>query len=253
MTIVNWYRRQRADFGTVAATRLLWRVISRRLYVVACNKILPRKLRCPCCGWEGRRFFDYVEMGYSISNYACPRCDSHARHRALFLWLKDNYRIKDRRGTALVFAPERALRPLWDEASGLRIIRTDIQSGPDIEVVADAMSLPFANGSADVIWCHHVLEQVADDRQAMREMFRVLRPETGELIISAGMTLPLTRELGGVDKSLSGNRRLYGADFPQRLTDAGFAIQPMSIQLNKTELLKYRIDPEPFYCCTRIN
>ena len=114
MTIVNWYRSQRADFGFIAATWLLWRVLWRRLYVVVCNKILPARFKCPCCGWEGRRFFDYLEMGYGIPNCACPQCDSHPRHRALFLWLRDVFRIKDRRGVALVFAPERALRPLWE-------------------------------------------------------------------------------------------------------------------------------------------
>ena len=178
MTIVNWYRRQRADFGFIAATWLLWRVLWRRLYVVVCNKTLPARFKCPCCGWEGRRFFDYLEMGYGIPNCACPQCDSHPRHRALFLWLRDVFRIKDRRGVALVFAPERALRPLWEEATGLRVFRTDLDAERGIEVLADVMHLPFGNQSADVIWCHHVLEQVKDDRQALRELFRVLRSET---------------------------------------------------------------------------
>ena len=249
MTIVKWYRSQRADFGPVAATWLLWRVLWRRLYVVVCNKVLPRRFKCPCCGWEGRRFFDYIEMGYTIRNCACPRCDSHPRHRALFLWLRDDYRIRDRRGVALVFAPERALRPLWADATGLRVIRTDVDAGRDIEVLADVMHLPFANQKADVIWCHHVLEQVKDDRQALREFFRVLRSGTGELIISAGMTQSSTRELGGVDKALSGNRRLYGPDFVQRLIEAGFVVKEMSSGLNSAELREYRIDPQPFYCC----
>jgi|SRR5437667_1083948 len=251
MTIVKWYRSQRADFGFIAATWLLWRVLWRRLYVVACNKFLPRKFKCPCCGWEGRRFFDYIEMGYTIRNCACPRCDSHARHRALFLWLRDVYRIKDRQGVALVFAPERALRPLWDDATGLRVIRTDVDAGRGIEVLADVMSLPFANQSVDVIWCHHVLEQVKNDRQGLRELFRVLRSGTGELIISAGMSQTSTRELGGVNKALSGNRRLYGPDFAERLTEVGFTVETVSSGLSSAELLEYGIDPEPFYCCTR--
>jgi len=192
-------------------------------------------------------------MGYGIPNCACPQCDSHPRHRALFLWLRDVFRIKDRRGVALVFAPERALRPLWEEATGLRVFRTDLDAERGIEVLADVMHLPFGNQSADVVWCHHVLEQVKDDRQALRELFRVLRSRTGELIISAGISRPSTCELGGVDKALSGNRRLYGPDFIQRLIEAGFVVKEVSSGLNSAELLKYRIDPEPFYCCTRID
>jgi SAM-dependent methyltransferase len=37
-------------------------------------------------------------------------------------------------------------------------------------------SLPFADGSFDVVFSHEVLEHVQDDRAACREMARVLRP-----------------------------------------------------------------------------
>ena len=252
MTIVKWYRSQRADFGFVPATLLLWRVLWRRLYVIAGNKLLPRKLVCPCCGWEGRRFFDYIEMGFTVRNCACPRCDSHSRHRALFLWLRDDYGIKDRRGLALVFAPEKALSPLWDETTDLSRIRIDVESDRNVDVLADVMRLPFANQSADFIWCHHVLDEIVDDRQALRELFRVLRVGTGELIVSVGMKDDdFTRELGFADKALSGKRRLYGADFSERLVEAGFIVRPMMYRMNRSDLLKHGIQPEPFYCCTR--
>ncbi len=42
--------------------------------------------------------------------------------------------------------------------------------------VAAAEALPYADGSFDLVLSHEVIEHVADDRQVLREMMRVLRP-----------------------------------------------------------------------------
>ena len=75
------------------------------------NRLLAPRLACPCCGWEGRRFLDYIEIGYRVDNAACPKCDSHPRHRALYLWLKNEFQVANSTGRALVFAPEKAIAP----------------------------------------------------------------------------------------------------------------------------------------------
>src|SRR5438132_6218349 len=173
MTIINWYRNQRNDFGIAAATWLLWRVIWRRCYVVARNKLLPRRFMCPCCGWEGNCFFDYIEMGYTVPNYACPSCDSHSRHRALYLWLRDDYQIAEKTGVALVFASERAFNPLWQSAKYLQVYKIDLDLLRDVDVQADLMKLPLVAEAGDLVWCHHVLEQIPDHRIGLRELHRV--------------------------------------------------------------------------------
>lgn len=250
--ILSWYRSQRHEFGIVPATWLLWRVLWRRVYVIACNRLLPKRLKCPCCGWEGRRLFDYIEMGYTLPNAACPRCDSHSRHRALFLWLRDEYRISERRGIALVFAPEKALAPLWRAATNLRVYKVDVEPGRGVDVLGDLMQLPFAASVADLVWCHHVLEQVRDDRVAMKELYRVLRGGSGELIVSVGVgAQETTVEFGFSNKALSGNRRAFGADFAERLTGAGFKVIPVEYGLTETERVKYAIRADRFYRCTR--
>jgi SAM-dependent methyltransferase len=43
-------------------------------------------------------------------------------------------------------------------------------------IVAPAEALPFADASFDVLFSHEVIEHVADDRTAAREMLRVIRP-----------------------------------------------------------------------------
>jgi hypothetical protein len=250
--ILSWYQSQRREFGIVPATWLLWRVLWRRAYVIACNGLWPKRLKCPCCGWEGRRFFDYIEMGYTLPNAACPRCDSHSRHRALFPWLRDEYRVSERRGLALVFAPEKALAPLWKTATNLRACKVDVEPGRGVDVLGDLMQLPFASGVADLVWCHHVLEQVGDDRIAMKELHRVLRANSGELIVSVGVgAQETTLEFGFSNQALSGNRRAFGADFAERLTAAGFNVIPVEYGLTETERLRYAVHADRFYRCTR--
>ncbi len=63
-----------------------------------------------------------------------------------------------------MFAPERALAPLWNSARELRTIKTDIEATRGVDLLSDVMRLPFVNESVSLIWCHHVLEQVEDDR-----------------------------------------------------------------------------------------
>jgi SAM-dependent methyltransferase len=250
--IISWYRQNARDFGVLRATWLLWRVAWGRAYVSASNALLSKQLECPCCGWQGSRFFDYAEMGYTVRNASCPQCDSHSRHRAFFLWLKDQYKIDRRTGTALIFAPERALAPIWQTAAELRTFRIDIEPSRRVDVIGDIMYVPFASDCADLVWCHHVLEQVLDDRVALRELRRVLRPGTGDLIVSSSESGHAeTLEFGHSDKAFSGNRRSYGSDFVERLSDAGFSVALLSVHLGENERRKYAVHEERFYLCRK--
>ncbi len=247
----SWYRSQAKVHGMVAATKLLARVIRYRLPVVISNDLLSATLECPCCGWQGRRFLDYIEIGYHIPNAACPQCDSHSRHRAFYLWLKNEYRLDNKKGRALIFAPERALLALWNAARDLKIVKTDLQAERDVDLLSDVTQLPFADRSVSLIWCHHVLEQVPDDKAAMSELLRVLESD-GELIVSAGSTgREQTEEFGTANQMFSGNQRVYGADFGDRLRQAGFNVLPQTYNLTADEFKRYGIYPETFYRCTK--
>lgn len=219
---------------------------------MASNAFLPKQFECPCCGWEGRRLFDYVEMGYEVRNASCPQCDSHSRHRTFFLWLRDCYQIEKKPGTALIFAPERALEPLWKKAKALRAVNLDIEPSRGVDLIADIMQLPFTSGLADLVWCHHVLDQVPDDHVALGELKRVLKSTTGDLIISVGeSTFPKTREFGQADKALSGNRRAYGSDFPDRLRAAGFSVEALDGGLSEAARRRYALTREHYYLCRK--
>jgi SAM-dependent methyltransferase len=90
--------------------------------------------------------------------------------------------------------------------------------------------MPFPDSSFDVVIANHVLEHVADDQQAVREIFRVLTPG-GRAVLQTPFSPVLTRTIQdeGVDTpsarlALYGQEdhvRLYGADIVERFTSSG--------------------------------
>jgi SAM-dependent methyltransferase len=232
----------------LVATRLASRVALSRFRSQLANRLLPVRVACPCCGWQGRQFFDYHEIGYTIRNASCPQCESLARHRYLSFWLSQEFKLESKHGVALVFAPERALASFWVNSPTLTIHRIDIASTRGVDLLADMKHLPIKSNSVDVIWCHHVLEHVDDDRAAMRELRRVLRPSTGELVVSVPMSsAPTTTEYGFPDPMDTGHWRAYGEDFETRLTDSGLTVHAVDFNLAPEDNVRYGFLPERFY------
>ena len=195
---------------------------------------------------------DYIEIGYRVNRAACPQCDSHSRHRSMYLWLNEEFQIADRAGSALIFAPEKALNPVWESATKLKVHRVDIVPDRGVNILADIMRLPFLTDSVDFIWCHHVLEQVPDDKTALAELSRVLRSDGGVLVLSVGMSnADVTQDFGFADKTLSGNWRRYGADFIGRMQTAGLNVKPITHKLSDLQRREFGIFPETFFYCTR--
>jgi SAM-dependent methyltransferase len=249
----EWSRSQIREHGLIAAAQVFWRIGSRRIAGHVTNRLLPGKVMCPCCGWTGRKFYDYSEGGYTGRNIECPRCHSHPRHRALYVWLKEEFKLEERRGAALLCAPEKALESLWESAAKLKTIRVDIESKRGVDLLADLEQLPFASDSIDLIWCHHVLTHVRDDRAAMNELYRVLRAGSGQLMVSVAMNEePLTEEFDSADGELKGFWRIYGDDFVERLLQSGFAARRLNQQLSGEKCERYGINPwERFYVCVK--
>lgn len=226
-----------------------------RLLVIRClwklaNKILPRRVRCPCCGWEGYRFKDYVEPGYKMSGVICPQCESHPRHRALYLWLVRGDILSQKSGRALIFAPEPALRSVWNHAANLLRVKVDLDASRDVDLAADICALPFGSGSLDLIWCHHVLEHVQSDFGAISELARVLNRKGGELIVSVPTRRgSSTMEFGFSDPLQTGHWRIYGDDFPERLSACGLHAEELNLRLTTEERERYVIPEEPIFRC----
>jgi SAM-dependent methyltransferase len=251
--MLAWYQAQLSEHGFVAATALLARVVRARAVAALANELLPARVECPCCGWRGRRFYDYIEAGFAERRVECPQCNSHPRHRAFAVWLRRDYRLESKRGAALVFAPERALESVWDSAAVLKVLKTDIEPSRGVDLLADIQRLPFASDSFDLVWCQHVLTQIPDDRAAIGEMRRVLRARVGELIVSVSQTPGArTREFGEGERRPLGFKRIYGDDFAERLAAGGLEARAGAHGLSADECARYGVDSgESFFVCTK--
>ena len=249
----SWYRDQLRQFGPVTATVLLTRVVGSRIWVNVSNRLLRPKRECPCCGWSGRRYYSYFEVAYTLTNVACPQCDSLPRHRRFFLWLNKQYQLKAKKGVAVVLAPERALDSVWQSTPELHIVRADFETTRKVDMLLDLQRIPISSDAVDLLWCHHVLEHIENDAAAMKELNRILRPDTGELIVSVPMSGgSKTSEFGFPDPKDSGHWRIYGDDFTDKLAASGFEVEKVEYQLTNSEAVRFGIpEDEPFYLCRK--
>lgn len=56
------------------------------------------------------------------------------------------------------------------------LVNVNVGPFPNVEVVADAHQLPYADNSVDAIFCEAVIEHLARPVTAVQEMYRVLKP-----------------------------------------------------------------------------
>lgn len=99
----------------------------------------------------------------------------------------------------------------------------------------DITDIQYSDDFFDVIYCSHVLEHVVDDRKAMREFRRVLKPD-GWAILLVPITAETTIEDPSVTDPLERHRlygqkdhvRRYGPDYADRLREAGFKVKVSS-------------------------
>jgi SAM-dependent methyltransferase len=141
-------------------------------------------------------------------------------------WQKGAFRAKDR---MLHVAPEPVLAKKFDQRFD-EYVSIDLDGKRAMRAM-DVTALTFADQYFDVIVCNHVLEHVPDDRTAIAELYRVLKPGGwGSIQVpmkgdvtheDPGMTDPQERyRLYGQDDHV----RQYGSDFIDRLRGAGFEV-----------------------------
>ena len=215
-----------------------------------------RGSECPVCGARYRRFLPY---GYVTprANALCPRCLALERHRLMWLYLVRETDFFTARPRVLHVAPERCFIKRFERALGDRYVTADLES-PLAKVKMDIQRIPFPDDSFDVIFCNHILEHVEDDRLALREMFRVMRPGGWGILLSP---VNYEREVTYEDPSITdeaGRERAfgqkdhvrdYGRDYPDRLAEAGFSVESIdyAATLTPEEVARYALRHEIVY------
>lgn len=192
-----------------------------------------RDVQCPCCEREYAAF----AADWNRPDAICPGCGSHERHRALWLYLREALDGVAGPFDLLHFAPEYALRKRIEQLPGLRYLTVDL-NGEGVDVAADIEHMPFDDASFDGIVCSHVLEHVNDDRPAMAELCRVLRPDGwAAVLVPLDLTRDETYEDPGVATPEQRERaywqddhmRLYALDIADRLQKAGLEVETVRV------------------------
>jgi len=221
---------------------------------------IGRRYRCPCCNWPLRAFTARNGWLRATPDGYCPRCNAKARHRRQCLYLRQNRDWLAAPVLLLDIAPWRALASWLRAQPGIRYLGVDLKPvGEWVTITGDAVALPLADASCDLAICIHVLEHVDDDRAAIGELFRVLRPG-GRAVVSVPLQFEgPTREDPGVTDPEERRRlfgepehvRYYGLDLQQRLEEAGFSVSlDLAEDLRAEECARYglRRDENIFSC-----
>ena len=183
---------------------------------------------------DGKSFKKFLPYGYGTqrNNVLSPSTLSLERHRLIWLYLNNETDFFTAPKKVLHFAPEQAFYKLFRNQKNLDYTTTDLFS-PLADVKADICDLPFKDNSYDVILCNHVLEHIPDDKKAMQELYRVLKP--------GGMGIfqipqDLNRATTFADDSITDQKerakifgqydhvRIYGRDYFDKLRSIGFII-----------------------------
>lgn len=181
---------------------------------------------CPVCGRSARAFQRFGVVPRSDAR--CPYCGSLERHRLLWRYLEQETTFFESAGTKMLhLAAERCFEPTFRKIVGSGYITADLLKPADVKM--DITDIQFPDSSFDIVYCSHVLEHVPDDRRAMQELCRVLKPDgwaivmvpitADKIVEDVTITDPQARE------RLFGKRdhvRRYGPDFADRLQEAGF-------------------------------
>jgi SAM-dependent methyltransferase len=215
-------------------------------------------VECPCCGSRFGRWMPGV--GHRTTR-VCPRCGAQERHRALWLYMRERTDLFSRNISILHWAPEYALQRSLSELPNAFYVSADLE-GDEAMQHMDNTDVPFKDEAFDLIICVHVLEHVPDDRRAMRELARVLRPGGSAMIL-----VPIVLEQPTLeDPAIStpeqrkhhywqaDHVRLYGGDFRDRLAEEGFDVTVDSWirTLDQATLDRYGLFPlEDIYVCAK--
>ncbi|MBQ7453649.1 MAG: methyltransferase domain-containing protein [Selenomonadaceae bacterium] len=172
-------------------------------------------------------------------------------------WYREGIRV-------LHFAPEEIFWQLFMSLKGIDYWPVDLNPkayGGRVRKQVDITDITFDDNSFDLIMCTHVLEHIPDDKKAMSELYRVLKPGGIAFLNVPLFNIPATFEDPKINTPELRSKyygqfdhvRAYGLDYPQRLSNAGFNVQLFTMNgLDEKILKRYGLDRnEKIFLCRK--
>lgn len=173
-----------------------------------------------------------IEAGYR-ENCTCPVCKSKDRIRMVYYYLEKYTNVFVGKNCILHFAPEFPIKQKIKKNKYAEYYDGDIQKGRATYVV-DITDIQFPDNKFDYIICNQVLEHIPDEKKAINELKRVIKPN-GKIIIT--VPICVSNEKTFEDPNITDSKerlanfcqedhvRLYGRDFKKRLEKFGFEVE----------------------------
>jgi predicted SAM-dependent methyltransferase len=161
----------------------------------------------------------------------CPKCGSVDRTRYVYEYLKGNYslRVLDV-GTGEVRLIKKAI-------PNAELVTIDINGKADYKM--DLTALIFNEDSFSLILCLAILQEIENETQALKEMYRVLK-SNGEVLIYVPLGyykdregLKATEYDAKLYNDTKGSCRIYERfDFTHKLQAVGFKVDCLTFETN---------------------
>jgi SAM-dependent methyltransferase len=227
-----------------------------------------RNGECPICGYRCRDWRTIGEpaavnrelrlIGAGTRQAGCYWCLSTDKERLLYLYFTRVFKIPENTShyTVLHCAPELCLYKLLRRLPTVDYIPADLcpEKYPFAKHIRkiDLCHIDLISDSIDLIIANHILEHIPDDRQAMKELYRILKPGGKALLqVPISQILEVTIEDFAVTDERerearfgqSDHCRIYGRDYFERLASAGFSVEQVDVLPNSSDKEYYGLNP----------
>ena len=217
------------------------------------------KFEDPINGKTYRKLLPYGRLK-PRENAIAPDSLSLERHRLMWLFLKNKTNFFTDNLKFLHIAPEYCFIKIFKGMKNLDYLTADLIS-PWADVKMDVHNIPFEENTFDVVICNHVLEHVDDADKVMKEFYRVMKPggwgifqvpidyNNSVTIEDRSVTDPRERERIYWQ---SDHLRLFGRDYGDKLTAAGFKVTESNFinEIDPKLVERYALDKNEivYYC-----
>jgi SAM-dependent methyltransferase len=183
----------------------------------------------------------YVHETFNVYQWTCPACGARDRERLYAMYydkIFGSYKGKEKI-SMIDFAPRPMFTDYFKKFPFLNYRTADLFMD-NVDDKVDITNMPlYKDNSIDNFVCSHMLEHVDDDKKAMKELYRILKPG-GWGITMAPICLTNDHIIEDMVINSEADRwKYYGqgdhmrfynkAGFIQRLQDAGFKVNQLGI------------------------
>ncbi|MFT3980373.1 MAG: methyltransferase domain-containing protein [Ferruginibacter sp.] len=226
-------------------------------------KYAGNKVHCVCCGSNFSRFAPFGNE--HRQNAWCTKCQSLERDRLLWMYFDKKTNLYTDNLKLLHIAPEIVFFNKFKTQKNLDYQPVDIfpHLYPKGTTYLNILDHQLPDNSYDVIICNHVFQYIEDDKTAMRNILKLLKPGGWAILQvpintkgtttfeDSSITDPKEREkVFGLDEHV----RYYSYDYADRLRAIGFhvTVDDYTTSFTDEEIFRYGFfKGDAIYYCTK--